>query len=139
VARRTRIRRVLISCALAAAAAASGVGIYLSTQAPQPEAARPAVTVSAIDPATHVTASAALRPDPIGTSILLRLSGLPPAVTCRLVVHARDGHTETAAGWTSGYATAVSVPGSTSLGVQDIARMDVITSSGQLLVELRPP
>jgi hypothetical protein len=137
VVRRTRVRRALIACALAVAAAVSGVGIYLSTQAPQPAAVPSAVTVSATDPATHVTASAALTPDPTGTLIRLRLSGLPPAV-CQLVVHARDGHTETAASWTSGYATAVSVPGSSSLGVRDIARMDVVTSSGRLLVELRP-
>ncbi|MEU0069868.1 zf-HC2 domain-containing protein [Streptomyces sp. NPDC006332] len=137
VVRRARVRRALIACALAAAAAVSGVGIYLSTQDPHPAAVPPAVTLSTADPSTHVTASATLTPDPAGTSIRLRLSGLPPA-DCRLVVHARDGRTETAASWTSGYAPAVSVPGSSSLGVRDIARMDVVTSSGRLLVELRP-
>ena len=95
VVRRARGRRVLIACALAAAAAVSAVGIHLSGQLPQPAAVPSAVTVSATDPATHVTASAALTPDPTGTSIRLRLSGLPPAV-CRLVVHASDGRTETA-------------------------------------------
>jgi len=138
VVRRARVRRTLVACVLAVAAAVSGAGIYLSSaQNPRPAAVPSAVRVSATDPATHVTASAVLTPDPTGTSIRLRLSGLPPAV-CHLVVHARDGHTETAAGWTSGYATAVSVPGSSSLGVRDIARMDVVTSSGRLLVELRP-
>ncbi|MEV2212372.1 zf-HC2 domain-containing protein [Streptomyces sp. NPDC050997] len=137
VVRRTRVRRALVACVLAVAAAVSGVGIYLSAQDPRPAAVPSAVRVSAADPATHVTASAVLTPDPTGTSIRLRLTGLPPAV-CHLVVHARDGHTETAAGWTSGYATAVSVPGSSSLSVRDIARMDVVTSSGRLLVELRP-
>ncbi|MFF0157921.1 anti-sigma factor family protein [Streptomyces sp. NPDC005263] len=137
VVRRARVRRALIACALAVAAAASGVGVYLGTQDPHPAAVPSAVTVSTVDPTTHVTASAALTPDLTGTSIRLRLSGLPPA-DCRVVVHARDGHTETAASWTSGYASAVSVPGSSSVGVRDIARMDVVTSSGRLLVELRP-
>ena len=137
VVRRARGRRALIAGALAAAAAVTGVGVSLSMQSSQPAAVPSAVTVSATDPATHVTASAALVPGATGASIRLRLSGLPPAV-CRLVVHARDGRTETAASWTSGYATAVSVPGSSSLGVRDIARMDVVTSSGRLLVELRP-
>ena len=54
------------------------------------------------------------------------------------MVHARDGRAETAGGWTSRYDTAVSVPASSSLGVRDIARMDVVTGSGRLLVELRP-
>ncbi|MCD9872539.1 anti-sigma factor family protein [Streptomyces guryensis] len=135
--RRARVRRLLIAGALAVAAAVTGFGVYLSTQSSQPAAVPSAVTVSVTDPTTHVTASAALAPAVTGTSIRLRLSGLPPAV-CRLVVHARDGHTETAATWTSGYETAVSVPGSSALGVRDIARMDVVTSSGRLLVELRP-
>lgn len=132
---RARGRRVLIAGALAAAL--TGVGVSLSMQSSRPAAVPSAVTVSATDPATHVTASAALASGATGASIRLRLSGLPPAV-CRLVVHARDGHTETAASWTSGYATAVSVPGSSSFGVRDIARMDVVTSSGRLLVDLQP-
>lgn len=136
VARRARSRRALVGCALVAAAAGVGVGIHLGAGAPQPAAVRPAATVSA-DPATHVKASAALTPDLTGTSIRLRLSGLPPAV-CRLVVRARDGRVETAASWTSGYAGAISVPGSTSFGVRDLARLDVVTSRGLLLVELRP-
>jgi len=135
--RRARVRRILIAGALAVAAAVTGVGVCLSTQSSQPAAVPSAVTVSATDSTTHVTASAALAPAAMGTSIRLRLSGLAPAV-CRLVVYARDGHTETAATWTSRYETAVSVPGSSSLGVSDIARMDVVTSSGRLLVELRP-
>ncbi|WP_458248322.1 anti-sigma factor family protein [Streptomyces sp. MAI_2237] len=135
--RRARGCRVLIAGALAAAAALTGMGISLSTHSNQPAAVRSAVTVSATDPATHVTASAALTPSATGASIRLRLSGLPPAV-CRLVVHAHDGHTETAATWTSGYGTAVGVPGSSSLGVRDIARMDVVTSSGRVLLDLRP-
>jgi anti-sigma factor RsiW len=135
--RRTRARRLLIAGALAVSAAVTGVGVYLGSQNSHPAAVPSAVTASVTDPTTHVTASAVLTPAATGTAIRLRLSGLPPAL-CRLVVHARDGRTETAATWTSGYASAVSVPGSTALGVRDIARMDVVTSSGRLLAELRP-
>ncbi|MBK3645318.1 anti-sigma factor [Streptomyces sp. MBT33] len=137
VARRARGRRVMIAGALAAAAALTGVGVSLSMQSGEQAAVRSAAIVSATDPATHVTASAALAPGATGASIRLRLSGLPPTV-CRLVVHARDGQAETAATWTAGYGTAVSVPGSSSFDVRDIARMDVVSSSGRLLVELRP-
>jgi anti-sigma factor RsiW len=137
VVRRARVRRGLIAAALATAAAVTGIGIHLGAQSRRPAPVPSAVTVSAADPATHVTASAVLAQAASGTSIRLGLSGLPPAV-CRLVIYARDGHTETAASWTSGYASAVSVPGSSSLGVRDIVRMDVVTGSGRLLVELRP-
>lgn len=82
-------------------------------------------------------ASAALTPDLTGTSIPLRLSGLPPAV-CRLVVRARDGRVETVANRTSSHAGVISVPGPTSFGVRDLARLAVVTSRGLLLVELRP-
>jgi hypothetical protein len=136
--RRSRIRRVLIAWALAAVVAGTGFAVYLSAHVPRPTTARPAVTAPATDAVTHVTASAALTPDTTGTSILLRLSGQPPAVTCRLVVHARDGRTETATSWASDHTSRVNIPGSTSLAEQDIARIDVVTSGGRLLVELQP-
>ncbi|MEZ0067245.1 hypothetical protein ABIA32_003258 [Streptacidiphilus sp. MAP12-20] len=66
----------------------------------------------------------------------LKLGGLPSAITCRLVVHARDGRTEIAATWASGYATSVSIPASASISPQDINRMDVLDASGRLLVEI---
>ena len=52
-----------------------------------------------------------------------------------LVVHARDGRTETTATWSSGYATTETIPASTSISPQDISAMDVLNSSGLILTK----
>ncbi|WP_042386705.1 anti-sigma factor family protein [Streptacidiphilus melanogenes] len=132
-------RRVLVSAGLALAGAAAAVGVWVyvggaHTTAPTPSAA--ATTVSAVDARTHVTASAALTPENWGTQVQLRLGNLPEGITCHLVVHARDGRTETAGTWGSGYSTATTVPASTSIGSSDIATMDVVDGGGTVLVRL---
>ncbi|RAG84269.1 hypothetical protein DN069_17390 [Streptacidiphilus pinicola] len=132
--RRNRLGRLLAGIAATAAALGAGLGIYFGAFASGP--ARPAFTLSATSPVTGISASATLTPDQSGTALQLKVTGLPPAITCRLVVHAQDGRSETAATWASGYSTAVSVPASTSISPQDISRMDVLDASGRLLVEL---
>jgi anti-sigma factor RsiW len=134
--RHRRLRRVLTAAATTVAAVGAGVGIYLGAFGSGPAASPPALSVSATSPVTHVSASATLTPGQSGTVVQLKLAGLPPAVTCHLVVHARDGRSETAATWASGYSTSVNIPASTSISPQDISGMDVLDDSGRLLVEL---
>ena len=133
---RRGLRRDVIACALAVAAAATGIGLYLGTSTPAAAPSPTAVTVSATDPSTHVAASATLTPEPTGTMVRLTLTGLPRATTCHLVVHAADGTDETAAGWASGYSTSDTVPASTAVPLTDISSLDVVNSTGQLLVAL---
>ena len=128
--------RVLTTAAVTVAAAGAGLGIYLGTVASGPASHRPALTASATSPGTRISASATFTPNQSGTTIQLKLTGLPPAITCHLVVHARDGRTETAATWASGYSTAVSIPASTSISPQDISTLDVLDASGSLLVRI---
>ncbi|WP_042374329.1 anti-sigma factor family protein [Streptacidiphilus neutrinimicus] len=132
-------RRVLVSAGLALAGAAAAVGVWVyvggaNSTSPTPSSA--ATTVSAVDARTHVTASAALTPENWGTQVQLKLGNLPQGITCHLVVHARDGRTETAGTWGSGYSTATIVPTSTSIGSSDIATMDVVDGGGTVLVQL---
>ncbi|RAG82332.1 hypothetical protein DN069_28275 [Streptacidiphilus pinicola] len=132
-------RRVLLAAgvALAGAAAAVGAWVYVGGAQPTtPTAASPTTTVSAVDPGTHVTASAALTPENWGTQVQLKLGNLPLGVTCHLVVHARDGRTETAGTWGSGYSAATTVPASTSVGSSDIQSLAVVDGSGNVLVQL---
>ncbi|MEY9968088.1 anti-sigma factor RsiW [Streptacidiphilus sp. MAP12-16] len=137
--RSPRVRRDLIASALAVAALGTAIGIYMGTSVPADDHARPVVTLSATDASTHVSTTATLTPEPSGTEVRLTLTGLPSGITCHLLVHARDGRTETAAGWASGYSRSTSIPASTSISPQDITRMDVVSDSGQLLVEIPHP
>ena len=132
-------RRVLVAAGLGLAGAAAAVGAWVyvgGAQQATPTASAPATTVSAVDPRTHVTASAALTPENWGTQVQLKLGNLPQGITCHLVVHARDGRTETAGTWGSGYTTATTVPASTSVGSSDIQSLAVVDGSGNVLVQL---
>ena len=136
---RRGLRRDLIACALAVAAAATAIGLYVGTSTPSAAPFPMAVTVSATNLSTHVAASATLTPEATGTVVRLTLTGLPPDTTCHLVVHASDGDSETAASWASGYSPTDTVPASTAVSRTDITSLDVVNSSGQLLVALTQP
>jgi hypothetical protein len=132
-------RRVLVSAGLALAGAAAAVGtwVYLGdAHTAAPTASSTPTTVTAVDPQTHVTASAALTAENWGTQVQLKLANLPTGITCHLVVHARDGRIETAGTWGSGYSSATTVPAATSIGSSDIASMDVVDGGGSVLVRL---
>ncbi|QMU72472.1 anti-sigma factor [Streptacidiphilus sp. P02-A3a] len=129
----------LVTAAAVLAAVAAGVTVYTGVNQ-EHRSATPvaAATWSATDPGTHVTASAAVIPEVWGTEFQLRLAGLPSNITCRLVVHGSDGRSETAGTWGSGYAASASVPASTSIVPSQITRLDVVSGSGTVLVEVPP-
>ncbi|MBF9067415.1 anti-sigma factor family protein [Streptacidiphilus fuscans] len=133
-------RRVLVTAGLALAGVAAVVGAWVyaggvHSGTPAPPAA--AMTWTGSNPSTHVTATAALTPESWGTQMELSLGNLPPGITCHLVVHARDGQSETAGTWGSGYVAKADVPASTSIGPSDIAGLDVVDGSGTVLVHVQ--
>lgn len=141
--RRRRRGRALTAVGLALAACAAGVAVYLGTadrgSSSGPPVAQPTgVTWAATDASTHVSLSAALQPEAWGTQFQLRLGGLPSGITCHLVVHSRDGRSETAGTWGSGYAASATVPASSSISPSDIARMDIVDGTGGTLVRVSP-
>lgn len=139
--RRPRRRRVVAAAGLALAACVAGVAVYAAVGRDDPPAATTATaaaTWSATDPATHVSASAAVTPEAWGTQFQLRLGGLPVGITCHLVVHAKDGHSETAGTWGSGYASSAMVPASTSISPSEITGLTVLDGSGSTLVQIPP-
>src|SRR5262249_35227480 len=73
-------------------------------------AAAPAMTVSGVNPAAHVRAVAALTATSWGTSIRLRVSGIPLNVQCWLVVRSRAGQSEVAGVWEAWNPGPVTVP-----------------------------
>jgi hypothetical protein len=135
--RRPLRRRALLAAALAGAAAVTGVVVY-SVGARQEGNAPPAAAGvwSATDASTHVSATARLTPEAWGTDVRLTLGNLPAGITCRLVVHSREGVTETAGTWGSGYSSSATVPASTSVSPSDISGMEILDNSGRVLVHL---
>jgi anti-sigma factor RsiW len=138
--RRPRRRTVSVGLALAGAAAVAGAWVYAGgfrSTPSAPPAAAAAMTWSGQDATTHVTATAALTPEAWGTQMDLKLGNLPIGITCHLVVHARDGRTETAGAWGSGYGTKADIPASTSISPSDISRLDIVSGDGNVLVHVQ--
>jgi hypothetical protein len=145
---RLRWGRLLVVAVVAAvvAVALSALGLVLAAlsafggSGARHEAGRAhnTVTLTHTDPATRVSASMDLTPETWGTALQLRLAHLPPGVVCRLVVHSRQGVTETSGMWTSGSGTdsRITVPASTSVSPSDIAVVDVVTATNRVLVRI---
>jgi hypothetical protein len=130
-ARPDRRRRIAAVAACVAAAAGAAGGFWL---APTGAAHRPpTVTLSGANPGMHVTATAALTATSWGTSIQLRLRGLPLNVPCRLVVRSRTGATEVTGVWAAWSDGPISVPASADWRPSDIASLEVATPARTLV------
>jgi anti-sigma factor RsiW len=129
--RRTRRRRIgLVAAALVVVGGTTAIVVH--ERASGPDGAE--FTASA--PRTHVRATARLEEHASGTTIALRLSGVPSDARCRLVVIGRDGHREVAGSWRASYAGDVTVEGATAMTRQEIASMRIVTFDGRRLVTI---
>jgi hypothetical protein len=123
--------RAIAAAACVAAAAGTAGGIWLTATGAAP---RPAtVTLSATNPATHVSATVVLTPTSWGTSIQLRLRGAPLNVPCRLIARSRTGATEVTGVWNAWRDGPITVPGSAGLRPSDIASLQVATTAKTLV------
>lgn len=129
-------RTAAMAASVAAIAGAAG-GFWL---APRAASHRPAtVTLSGRNPALHVRATAALTATSWGTSIELRVDGLPLNVPCRLIVRSRAGATEVTGVWDAWRAGPITVPASAGWRPSDIASLQVATAArGLVTISVRP-
>lgn len=121
----------------AAAACVAGVAGFLTglSLAPgsTPHPAAAGIVLTGWSRTSHVTATARLTETSWGTSIDLRLRGLPQNVVCRLVVRSRTGATEVSGVWDSWKRGVVEVPASTAWRPSGIASLEVLTATRQLV------
>src|SRR5215470_12191425 len=130
-ARPARTWRTAITAAAVAAAAGIAGGLWLAPGGAG--SSPPALTLSGSSPVTHVYATAALTATSWGTSIRLRVRGLPLNQPCRLVVRSRAGKTEVTGYWDAWSAGPVSVPASAAWRPSDITSLQVATATRTLL------
>jgi hypothetical protein len=123
--------RAVAAAAFVAAIAGAAGGAWLAPRGtPQPPAT---VTLSSANQATHMSVTAALTRTSWGTSIELRLRGLPLNVPCRLIVHSRTGGTEVAGVWDAWRDGPISVPASAGWYPSSIASLEVATPAKTLV------
>jgi hypothetical protein len=124
--------------AVAAIAAAAGVaaGFWLAPGSARP--APPTLTLSAANPATDIQATAALTGTSWGTSIQLRVRGLPLNQPCRLIVRSRAGATEVTGYWDAWDDGPVTIPASAAWRPTDITTLQVATRTRTLVTITAP-
>ncbi|MEP6463703.1 MAG: zf-HC2 domain-containing protein [Frankiaceae bacterium] len=132
--RRSRRRRVLLSAA-ALVLLLTGIGAGAKVLTSRDNTSAPA-TVSLTSTAGPLSVRAGLTARAWGTSVDLRLSGVPGGYRCRVVAVSRDGGTDTAASYTSTYAGSMLVSGATALQLAEITELRIIDTSGRTLVSM---
>jgi anti-sigma factor RsiW len=136
---RGRGRIVVLIAAALTAAAGVGAGVVATEGNQRVPAGGPSELVTGSEAATGVSATATLTAEPTGTLLQMRLHGLPPGVTCRLVVTTRNDPPQTAAAWRSAYSSDITVQGTSSAAPYDITGIAVVTTHGQVLLSMRGP
>jgi hypothetical protein len=132
LSRPRRTRRWMLVAAAATVAAASGVLGWQQFDRPA------SVTWSATNGVDGIDTTAALTGRGWGTDIQLRLTDLRPGEHCELIVHGRDGTTQTAGWWATTSTYQADVPASTSIPLKDIDRLEVVTAGGTVLSTVSP-
>jgi hypothetical protein len=132
----SRRRRRLVAMA-GAAALVAGLAVTIVVEAGDGPSSPPeTIALTAQDTSEDVTATAWLTEREWGTEVRLRLVGVEAGEWCSLIVHDRDGSTETAASWTVQYGEDVDVPGATATPLEQISALEVVTGDGARLVSI---
>jgi Putative zinc-finger len=131
-----RAWRAATVAAMTAAAAGVAAGFWLAPRTAQPAPAT--LTLSAANPATNVQATAALTATSWGTSIQLRVRGLPLNQPCRLIVRSRAGAREVTGSWDAWRDGPVTVPASAAWRPSDITTLQVATKTRTLVTITAP-
>jgi hypothetical protein len=138
--RRFASKRALLAAAAAVVLVVTGglIGRQMSNDsaASAPPHAGGGVTWSATDGVGGIDTQVQLSSRDWGTDIQVRMDDLQPGQRCMLVVHTRNGQSETTGWWTTTNSRQADIPASSSFVLSDIARIDVVTSNNTVLASL---
>jgi hypothetical protein len=129
-----RRQRMAVAAAAAVVLLAIG-GIVVFQPGSTTETAISPVTWTGVDPATGVSGRVELTSRGWGTEIKVSMKDIPEGrKICHLVIHGRDGSEEVAGKWTAGFYKEIkSVPGSSSIRLDEIDRVEVVAAGGVLV------
>jgi hypothetical protein len=129
-----RYRATLVAAAAVLLLALGGFA-FLEPDAPTTTVTASPVSWSAVDPVTGVHGRVDLIKRGWGTEVHLSMEQVPSGrKLCHLIVYSKDGNSEIAGQWSAGTYTAIkSAPGSTSIQLTDIERIEVVAGGGVLV------
>lgn len=135
--RRAGRRRVLFALAASVAFAVSAPGVAMMAQG----SGEQALTVAATDARTGVWAQVTTEDEASGSQLELQVKDAAGPRACHLVIIGRDGTEETATSWHGpGHdAHPNTMMASSSLHPDQIARYEIRSSAGEVLVKLPSP
>jgi anti-sigma factor RsiW len=134
--RRRWVFAIMGACLLMLAVAVGGL-ILPGSRHPETSAATAVLTGS--DASSGVRGTATVTARRWGSGVSLRLQYVQLSAHCRLVVNARNGTKEVAGSWVAtSRLDDTAIPGASSVQLNQIASMDVYTSTGKRLVHLIP-
>jgi hypothetical protein len=128
-------RRGWLPVAAAAALLVSAGGVWLGLRTDAVPAPR-SHTVQATNAQSHVHAQVQVTPTASGSALTLGLRGVAASEHCQLIAITAAGRREVAATWVADYRGGADVHGSVDLAPRDIARLQVQTLDGRVLVVL---
>lgn len=135
-----RRQRLALAAVAAIVLLAMGGFVFLQEEEPGAVAVQPGpIAWTAVDPTTGVHGRVELTKRGWGTELKLSMEDVPAGKKiCHMIVYGRDGSQEIAGQWSAGsYSALRSAPGSTSIQLADIDRVEVIAGGG-LLVGIHP-
>jgi len=130
--RRATRRRMVAAAAAVVLLAGTGGAAYVAQHDESSSAVPAALRLSSTS--GSVRAQVTLVPKAWGTSLDLRLSGVPEGERCRMVAVGRDGTTDAAASWRATYNGTAAVTGATAIDVRQIRTVRVVAGDGHTLV-----
>jgi anti-sigma factor RsiW len=141
-ARKPTQRSLALTAAVAALAVGLGAGAVVGRNTGPGTSASVAVgpnarTLSALDPGTGAKLTAALTPAAGWVRVHATVTGVPAGTKCQLQVEGRDGTSLLAASWVVsavGEKQGTVLDGSVLVPAADVAKVSVVTFSGQQLV-----
>ena len=129
-----RTKRRLVAAAAVVVLGVAGVLGWLDLRQPAADTR----TWTATNGVDGIDTTAALTSRGWGTDIELRMTDLKPGEHCKLIVHGREGTTEIAGWWATTGTYKADVPASTSIPLQDIDRLEVVTAGDTVLSTVSP-
>ena len=134
---RARRRSVLTVAAALVAGFAAALGVQALHAAGEPPASTAqAVTADAANPATGAWAAVRYTPQPWGTKLAVRVTGIPAGTRCQLLVMTTRGQHIAAGGWTIAAGHQVTwYPASAPFQATRLRGFE-ITTSGRILVTI---
>ena len=136
-----RRRRITIAIAAGLTAAAAVIGIVVVSNSgtksnPGQNVADGSKVVKATDSVTGVTGRVVMKPVNTGTSLTVTVLGVEQGDRCSLVAISKDGKRDVTSTWQVVYRGGAHVNTGTSMHIDQIAKFEVTTPSGDILVSM---